>query len=217
MTDPTVTEAEIDAARKSLIEVFDFAHYPSRSQVRSSLLAAARVREESATVAKIEELAKVAGQQRGRAEKAELECVRATENADIFAKSVDALAEQAERAEALLDVAKSQIDHIRRERETLALNHLRAEAELTSVSIAIGSNRWLDPPDGGDVSLAEQVTRMRATLEKAEREREAERARVYAKCLAIVRGVQRDAPTSQWECAALAIATAIAAEREAAE
>ena len=39
-----------------------------------------------------------------------------------------------------------------------------------SISTAIGSNRWLDLPDGGDVSLAEQVTRMREALESAETE-----------------------------------------------
>ncbi len=86
----------------------------------------------------------------------------------ILGESVDAITTQAEKAEALLDAAKSQIDHMRRERETLALESLRAGAQLTSVSIAIGSNRWLDPPDGGDVSLAEQVTRMREALEAAE-------------------------------------------------
>lgn len=43
-----------------------------------------------------------------------------------------------------------------------------AEQELSEVSRAIGSVRWMDPPDGGDVSLGEQVNRMRADLEAAE-------------------------------------------------
>ena len=43
-----------------------------------------------------------------------------------------------------------------------------AERELSEVSRAIGSVRWMDPPDGGDVSLGEQVSRMRADLEAAE-------------------------------------------------
>jgi hypothetical protein len=43
-----------------------------------------------------------------------------------------------------------------------------AQKELNDIAIAIGSNRFLDLPDGGSVSLAEQVTRMRQALEKAE-------------------------------------------------
>jgi hypothetical protein len=45
-----------------------------------------------------------------------------------------------------------------------------AEAALADVSAAIGSVRFMDPPDGGDVSLSEQVRRMRETLEAAERQ-----------------------------------------------
>lgn len=57
--------------------------------------------------------------------------------------------------------------------EFVALNELisaaeRAEAELNAVSAAIGSPRFMDPPDGGDVSLAEQVRRMRNALEMTE-------------------------------------------------
>lgn len=43
-----------------------------------------------------------------------------------------------------------------------------AEQELSDIAVAIGSTRFMDPPDGGNVSLAEQVTRMRKALEKAE-------------------------------------------------
>ena len=39
----------------------------------------------------------------------------------------------------------------------------------TEISGAIGSNRFLDPPDGGSVTFAEQVTRMRQALETAEK------------------------------------------------
>lgn len=42
------------------------------------------------------------------------------------------------------------------------------QAELDHVSASIGSQRWMDPPDGGSVSLGEQVNRMRADLETAE-------------------------------------------------
>lgn len=41
-------------------------------------------------------------------------------------------------------------------------------AELSAVSSAIGSVRFMDPPDGGSVTLAEQVSRMRAELEALE-------------------------------------------------
>lgn len=41
--------------------------------------------------------------------------------------------------------------------------------ELDEVANAIGSVRWMDPPDGGSVSLSEQVRRMREDLDAAER------------------------------------------------
>jgi hypothetical protein len=40
--------------------------------------------------------------------------------------------------------------------------------ECDAVSSAIGSVRWMDLPDGGSPTLAEQVSRMRADLAKAE-------------------------------------------------
>lgn len=45
----------------------------------------------------------------------------------------------------------------------------QSDAELAAVSEAIGSTRFMDPPDGGSPSLAEQVERMRRALELAER------------------------------------------------
>lgn len=45
---------------------------------------------------------------------------------------------------------------------------LEAEAQLSEISAAIGSPRFMDPPDGGSVTLAEQVRRMRVALEEAE-------------------------------------------------
>lgn len=45
---------------------------------------------------------------------------------------------------------------------------LEAEAQLSEISAAIGSVRFMDPPDGGSVTLAEQVRRMRLALEEAE-------------------------------------------------
>lgn len=46
----------------------------------------------------------------------------------------------------------------------------RLHAEANAVSAAIGSPRFMDPPDGGSVTLAEQVERMRHALESAEAE-----------------------------------------------
>lgn len=42
----------------------------------------------------------------------------------------------------------------------------RLTADQNAVSEAIGTNEYLDPPDGGDVPLAEQVRRMRAEIER---------------------------------------------------
>lgn len=43
----------------------------------------------------------------------------------------------------------------------------RLRAELAEVATAIGSDRYLDPPDGGSVPLSEQVRRMRAENQSA--------------------------------------------------
>lgn len=45
-----------------------------------------------------------------------------------------------------------------------------AWGDLSKAAGAIGSVRFMDPPDGGDVTLAEQVARMREALEAAESE-----------------------------------------------
>jgi hypothetical protein len=50
-------------------------------------------------------------------------------------------------------------------------------AELDRVSAAIGTDQFMDPPDGGSVSLSEQVRRMRVALEKAEADRDEARER----------------------------------------
>lgn len=58
-----------------------------------------------------------------------------------------------------------EIDGVKYVRERI---WLEAERELSAVSSAIGSVRWMDPPDGGDVTLAEQVARMRTHMERLE-------------------------------------------------
>lgn len=56
-------------------------------------------------------------------------------------------------------------------------------AECCAVSAAVGGVEFMDPPDGGDVSLAEQVRRMREeiTTLRTERDEAAYRAREYWK------------------------------------
>lgn len=51
------------------------------------------------------------------------------------------------------------------------------QATLDEVSAAIGDVRYMDPPDGGDVPIAEQVRRMRAEL--ASVKADAEKWRAY--------------------------------------
>lgn len=52
------------------------------------------------------------------------------------------------------------------EKTSNAANYLinRMTAEINEVSVAIGTTRYLDLPDGGSVSLGEQVKRMHAEL-----------------------------------------------------
>lgn len=50
---------------------------------------------------------------------------------------------------------------------------LTLEAELDNISSAIGSDEFMDPPDGGSVTLAEQIKRMREALNS-------ERSRTHA-------------------------------------
>jgi len=53
------------------------------------------------------------------------------------------------------------------------------QATLDEVSAAIGDVRYMDPPDGGDVPIAEQVRRMRAELASVKAERDALKERIW--------------------------------------
>ena len=70
-------------------------------------------------------------------------------------------------AASLLETDDDEIERLRAE-------VARLTAEQDAVSAAIGTNEYMDPPDGGNVSLAEQVRRMRdallARVEAAEQE-----------------------------------------------
>ena len=57
-----------------------------------------------------------------------------------------------------------------RERDEALLWQGRVDNELSAVATAIGTVEFMDPPDGGDVSLSEQVSRMRAALSAAREE-----------------------------------------------
>ena len=54
-----------------------------------------------------------------------------------------------------LQASLERVAELERERDAL-------RSELDAVSAAIGTNRYMDPPDGGDVSLGEQVRRLRS-------------------------------------------------------
>jgi hypothetical protein len=90
---------------------------------------------------------------------------------DIMNRAADAL-ESTSRAlsekEGELAEAKESFD----KRRIFYLDRMAAAkrdaAELDAISAAIGSVRFMDPPDGGDVSLAEQVRRMAAALKASE-------------------------------------------------
>ena len=73
MTNPTVTEAEVEAARARLIEEFAATHFPSMAQVRAALHAAARVRPKGVLGESVDALAAQCEAAEARAEKAEAE------------------------------------------------------------------------------------------------------------------------------------------------
>lgn len=64
---------------------------------------------------------------------------------------------------------KIRADRLESEKEAAETRVAELEGSLDNVAAAIGSVRFMDPPDGGDVSLSEQVRRMRVALEVAER------------------------------------------------
>lgn len=88
-----------------------------------------------------------------------------------------------ERAKATATSAAEDGDFKQVTRTIVLLRDLAAalealQAEVEAVSGAIGSVRFMDPPDGGDVPIAEQVARMSAALTAAEAERDALKAEV---------------------------------------
>jgi len=68
---------------------------------------------------------------------------------------------------ALLDIGGSKLTWAEI-KQRLAAEGIGGVSELDDISAAIATYRFMDPPDGGDVSLAEQVRRMKAALDAAE-------------------------------------------------
>lgn len=64
---------------------------------------------------------------------------------------------------------KERANRLESEKEAAEAHVAELVGALANVAAAIGSVRFMDPPDGGDVSLSEQVRRMRVALEVAER------------------------------------------------
>jgi hypothetical protein len=98
--------------------------------------------------------------------------------------------EETDRVVLALKNASSMIDQLEREHAdkqlTLAGEIARLAGELSAVASAIGSDCYLDPPDGGSVMVSEQVRRMAeelAGLRKQNNELNAERATLKAQAL----------------------------------
>ena len=60
------------------------------------------------------------------------------------------------------------------------------EAEVSGVSAAIGTTRFMDPPDGGSVTLSEQVARLRQALDAAEGRLSTIRSETIERCAKVV-------------------------------
>lgn len=73
----------------------------------------------------------------------------------------------------LLDTSRAETATAKRDADT-------AYDELSAVSKAIGNAQFMDPPDGGSVSLGEQVNRMRLALDAANARADAEREKRIA-------------------------------------
>lgn len=84
-------------------------------------------------------------------------------------RPVATTAAQMRKAADLLERDGARIAELEAEIARLCAEVERLTAEQDAVSAAIGTNEYMDPPDGGNVSLAEQVRRMRdALLARAE-------------------------------------------------
>lgn len=89
--------------------------------------------------------------------------------------TLDAMTERAEKAEHRIGLFKNECMFVHKERDAanLSARDARAEAdalraELAAVSDAIGTCAFMDPPDGGSPTLAEQVRRMRKALDESD-------------------------------------------------
>lgn len=97
--------------------------------------------------------------------------VRGKRPENIYNAADDALALIEQQAAELAEARAHEASLINR-RDYYRERMQAAGGELNRISAAIGSVRFMDPPDGGDVPLAEQVRRMREALTTAESERD---------------------------------------------
>jgi len=108
-------------------------------------------------------------------------------NGDIIVKGCEA-AEYVDPEDAAAAFVDSIVDEVRPLLEANARELVQASKELDAISAAIGSTRFMDPPDGGDVPVHEQVERMAVALLDAERSRDEalEALRVERKRVAVL-------------------------------
>ena len=102
--------------------------------------------------------------------KQEQQCKQARPHDELICELLDSRRPKTEREHA----AVREIERLRHDIERhiaiaseYATECERLRAELAEVATAIGSDRYLDPPDGGSVPLSEQVRRMRAENQSA--------------------------------------------------
>lgn len=119
----------------------------------------------------------------------------------------------AEKADKLIDPGHGAESSRLREARASTVATLRARVvELEGdVSAAIGSCEFMDPPDGGDVSLAEQVRRMRAALDDLRQDHEhlwEERTRLRESLFFFASVIRSGEPWTEHCEAAMAKATA---------
>ena len=100
---------------------------------------------------------------------------------DLTEKVIPNIRERAEKAEAEVERLRAErdddrrrdygysqqtVDAITREREQLRAEVERLRAELDEIASVLPGVAYMDPPDGGSPSIAEQVGRMRADLDR---------------------------------------------------
>ena len=111
----------------------------------------------------IQTLEKDLAAERERADKAEAEVARLNQWADGM---TDAVLKERETGEMYQRELRAERDTLRAELAALRIRAEQAEAELQEMASVLPGVAYMDPPDGGSPSIAEQVRRMRAENER---------------------------------------------------